>query len=64
MRLRRLSEYGSVAYLAERPTRETQARTVLGHRLMGLSRFVRDFPDFAREGWFGDFPDLCSFSAF
>ena len=34
VRLRRLSEYGSVAYLVERPTRETQAEqysdTVLG----------------------------------
>ena len=31
VRLRRLSEYGSVAYLVERPTRET-GRTVFGHR--------------------------------
>ena len=32
VRLRRLSEYGSVAYLVERPTRETQHGTVPGHR--------------------------------
>ena len=33
VRLRRLSEYGSIAYLLERPTRETRAgRTVQGHR--------------------------------
>ena len=41
VRLRRLSEYGSVAYLVERPTRETQAEqysdTVLD---MVLSGFV------------------------
>ena len=41
VRLRRLSEYGSVAYLVERPTRETRAEqysdTVLSHPHAGMS---------------------------
>ena len=32
VRLRRSSEYGSVAYLVERPTRETRAEQYSGHR--------------------------------
>ena len=47
VRLRRLSEYGSVAYLVERPTGETQAEqyadTVLSYQNMGsyLNEFLR-----------------------
>ena len=54
VRLRRLSEYGSVAYLVERPTRET-GRTVLGHRrVFGSPKILRSTP---RLFW-GYFKDI------
>ena len=52
VRLRRLSEYGSVAYLVERPTRETQAEQYLETVLTKFptSWLVRRFIRFGLTG--------------